>query len=113
MKLTIFGATGRTGQHLVKQAIAAGHDVTVLARNPAKLALQDPRLTVVRGEVKDAVQVARAVSGAQAVISACNQSGLLAYVDCSCTGSMKSFIRRSCHNADSPSVSARRPMALR
>lgn len=28
MKLTIFGATGRTGQHLVKKALEAGHEVT-------------------------------------------------------------------------------------
>ena len=75
MKLTIFGATGRTGQHLVKQAIAAGHDVTVLARNPAKLTFQDPRLTVVQGDVQDAAQVARAVTGAEAVISVLGPAG--------------------------------------
>ena len=37
MKLTIFAATGGIGRHLVGQALAAGHDVTAVARNPASL----------------------------------------------------------------------------
>jgi uncharacterized protein YbjT (DUF2867 family) len=44
MKLTIFGASGRTGTHLVEQALAAGHDVVALLRNPAKLTLRHERL---------------------------------------------------------------------
>src|SRR5262249_38632104 len=34
---TIFAATGGVGRHLVGQAIAAGHDVTAVARHPASL----------------------------------------------------------------------------
>ncbi len=37
MKLLILGASGRTGQHLVQQAMSAGHQVTALVRNPQKL----------------------------------------------------------------------------
>lgn len=37
MKITVFGATGRTGLHLVDQALARGHAVTVFVRSPAKL----------------------------------------------------------------------------
>ena len=37
MKLTIIAATGGIGQQLVRQALAAGHDVTAVARDPAKL----------------------------------------------------------------------------
>lgn len=33
MKLTIFAATGGIGRQLLGQAIAAGHDVTAVARN--------------------------------------------------------------------------------
>ena len=36
MKLLIIGATGPTGRELVKQAVAQGHEVTALVRNPAK-----------------------------------------------------------------------------
>jgi putative NADH-flavin reductase len=42
MKITIFGATGGTGTHLVEQALAAGHDVTVVVRDPARLAVKAP-----------------------------------------------------------------------
>src|ERR1039457_6879483 len=37
MKLTIFAATGGIGRQILEQAIAAGHDVTAVARNPQKL----------------------------------------------------------------------------
>jgi len=37
MKITIIAATGGVGRQLVSQALAAGHDVTAVARNPAKL----------------------------------------------------------------------------
>src|SRR5262249_42876606 len=40
MKLTIFAATGGIGRQLVDQALAAGHDVTAVARNPASLPAQ-------------------------------------------------------------------------
>jgi len=39
MKLTIFGATGATGTSLVQQALTAGHDVTAVVRDPARLAI--------------------------------------------------------------------------
>ena len=35
MKLTIFAATGGIGRHALNRALAAGHDVTAVARNPA------------------------------------------------------------------------------
>jgi len=38
MKLTIFAATGGIGRQLLGQAVAAGHDVTAVARNPQSLA---------------------------------------------------------------------------
>ena len=69
MKLTIFGATGRTGQHLLRQALQAGHQVTVLVRDPAKLAASDARVRVVKGSLQDAACVDQAVAGADAVIS--------------------------------------------
>lgn len=69
MKLTIFGATGKTGRHLVEQALAKGHQVAALARSPEKVAIKHERLTVIQGDVRDAAKVSAAVTGAQAVIS--------------------------------------------
>jgi putative NADH-flavin reductase len=37
MKLTIIAATGGVGRQLLAQALDAGHDVTAVARTPAKL----------------------------------------------------------------------------
>jgi putative NADH-flavin reductase len=69
MKLAIFGATGKTGRYLLEQALARGHTVTVLARNPDKLTLRHDRLTAVQGDIRDAAKVAQAVAGADAVLS--------------------------------------------
>jgi putative NADH-flavin reductase len=69
MKLTIFGATGGTGQELVKQALAAGHEVTAYARSPQKLNIQDPQLRVVQGEMDQPDQIRKAIAGADAVLS--------------------------------------------
>jgi putative NADH-flavin reductase len=69
MKLTIFGASGRTGRPLVEQALAAGHEVTAFVRDPARLPISDARLHVVQGDVMNAAQVDEAVRGADAVLS--------------------------------------------
>lgn len=69
MKLAIFGGTGRTGRHLVEQALAAGHEVSLLARTPSKLSSQHPRLTVHVGDVQDAEAVFKTIAGTEAVIS--------------------------------------------
>lgn len=37
MKLTIVAATGGIGRLMLEQAVAAGHDVTAVVRNPAKV----------------------------------------------------------------------------
>lgn len=37
VKLTIFAATGRIGREATRQALAAGHDVTAVVRNPQKV----------------------------------------------------------------------------
>src|SRR5260370_36800829 len=37
MKLTIFAATGGIGRHVLDQALAAGHEVTAVVRNPNRL----------------------------------------------------------------------------
>jgi nucleoside-diphosphate-sugar epimerase len=69
MNLTIFGASGRTGQQLVEQALARGHRVTAFTRSPQKLAKIGERVNIVEGDVQDADTVSRAVVGANAVLS--------------------------------------------
>jgi putative NADH-flavin reductase len=76
MKLTIFGATGATGKHLVEQALAAGHRVTAVVRDPARLTvLPHPLLSVVTADVMDPDSIRPAVSGAEAVLTAIGPHG--------------------------------------
>lgn len=70
MKLVIFGASGRTGIPLVRQALAEGHAVVAFVRSPSKLPIQHERLTVVSGDAMNAADVEKAVIGADVVISA-------------------------------------------
>jgi putative NADH-flavin reductase len=69
MQLTLFGATGRTGQHLLEQALSAGYEVKVLVRDPSKIKAQGARLEVLAGDVQNAAQVEQAVADAECVIS--------------------------------------------
>ena len=71
MKLTIFGATGGTGTCLTTQALAAGHSVTAVVRDPARLAVPaHPRLEVVTADVLGPASITPAVDGADAVLTA-------------------------------------------
>lgn len=70
MKLAIFGATGRTGRHLVEQALAEGHEVKALVRDPARLDAQGERLSVIRGNALDPTSVEETVAGTDAVLVA-------------------------------------------
>lgn len=70
MNVAVFGGTGRTGRLVIEQALQAGHTVTALVRNPAKLTLQHPHLRVVQGQLTDAAQLAAVIAGQDAVISA-------------------------------------------
>jgi putative NADH-flavin reductase len=69
-RVLIVGATGGTGRELVAQALERGLAVTALVRNPSRLRVEHPRLTVVRGDVLDAASVDAAVRGQDAVLSA-------------------------------------------
>src|SRR6266436_2565714 len=68
MRLLILGATGRTGGRLLEQALAEGHQVTVLVRDSRRLGAADPGLQVRVGGVSDAAAVSAAVEGQDAVL---------------------------------------------
>jgi uncharacterized protein YbjT (DUF2867 family) len=83
MRLALLGGTGRIGGHLLTLMLVAGHDVTVLARDPAGLAGKPAgagpegtgAVTVVSGSATDAAAVQTAVDGADAVLSALGPRG--------------------------------------
>ncbi|ANU14608.1 Flavin reductase [Planococcus halocryophilus Or1] len=74
MKIIVFGATGGVGQSVVKQAIEKGFEVTAFVRTPAKLELAHDKLTVVKGDAFNPVEVAAAIAGHDAVVSCLGSS---------------------------------------
>jgi uncharacterized protein YbjT (DUF2867 family) len=69
MRIAVLGATGRTGQVLVAELLRRGHEVTVLARTPAKLGATEGSVRVVTGSSTDADALASLLEGAEAVVS--------------------------------------------
>ncbi|MGW2821786.1 NAD(P)-dependent oxidoreductase [Streptomyces sp. NPDC001443] len=69
MNLTVLGATGGTGQEIVRQALAAGHRVTAVVRDPARLTVTGAGLEVVRTDLSDPEALRPAVAGRDAVLS--------------------------------------------
>ena len=66
----IVGATGGTGRQLVAQALKRGYAVTAFVRDPSRLQLDHPQLTVIQGDVLDYSSVEAAMRGQEAVLSA-------------------------------------------
>ncbi|MFD4786722.1 NAD(P)-dependent oxidoreductase [Streptomyces sp. NPDC058459] len=69
MRLTVFGATGGVGGEIVRQALEAGHEVTAVVRDPARLTVTGDRLHVVRADLSDPHTLRGAVAGRDAVLS--------------------------------------------
>ncbi len=68
MKVLVLGATGKTGQLIVRDLTEAGHHVVALVRATADVHL--PGAEVVVGDVRDEETLARASVGCDAVVSA-------------------------------------------
>ena len=75
MKLIVFGATGKTGQHVWKHGLEQGHEVTAFTRSPGKI---DPNAGahIAQGDVTDPDAVAEAIASHDAAIVALGANGL-------------------------------------
>ena len=69
MNILVFGATGATGQQVVKQALSRGHRVTAFVRRPEALETADNVRIVVGDATRDKSKIAEAMSGQELVIS--------------------------------------------
>jgi putative NADH-flavin reductase len=75
MKLVIFGATGFSGQAILKLALSKGFQVTVLVRNQSAITIQNENLTVIQGNVLDSNDVKKALEHQDAVIQCLGVGG--------------------------------------
>jgi len=69
VKVTVLGATGRTGQRLVRHALEAGHEVTAFTRHSSHLDIEHENMHVVHGDVQNVGDVEEAVRGQDALVS--------------------------------------------
>ena len=75
MKLVIFGATGFSGQAILKLALSKGYQVTVLVRNKSTITIKNDNLTVIQGNVLDRNNVKKALEHQDAVIQCLGVGG--------------------------------------
>ncbi|GAB3458361.1 SDR family oxidoreductase [Streptomonospora sediminis] len=75
MNLTLMGATGGLGRAFAQRACEAGHRVTALVRDPARMDYEHPNLTTARADVTDAGALAPLLAGRDAVVSALGHRG--------------------------------------
>ena len=73
--ILIIGANGGIGRQAVDQALSAGHRVTALVRNPAKLPLTHSNLKIVQADVTQPVSLLNLFTDHDAIISAIGVSG--------------------------------------
>lgn len=69
MKIALLGATGTIGSAYLDRALADGHEIRALVRDPSAVAGR-PRLTLVPGDAREQDAVSRILSGADALVSA-------------------------------------------
>ncbi|MFB8269076.1 NAD(P)-dependent oxidoreductase [Streptomyces sp. NPDC055955] len=69
MRITVFGATGGIGREVVRQALASGHQVTAVVRDPARFTETGTGLEVFRADVRDPEALRSAVAGRDAALS--------------------------------------------
>jgi putative NADH-flavin reductase len=70
VKILIFGPTGGTGAQLLSQALKAGHDVSLIVRDPSRIPVSEhAQATIITGDVLEPEMWRAAVSGHDAVLS--------------------------------------------
>jgi len=70
MKILLIGGSGNIGQRIVKEALQKGYSVNSVQRNPDKLSIKDPNLTVTKADITNEAELEKLVKGADVVVSA-------------------------------------------
>lgn len=77
MKIIVFGATGGVGQHVLKQALEKGMEVTAFVRTPSKVTMEHKNLHIIQGDAFDKQEVAAAIAGHDVVVSCLGSSKMM------------------------------------
>lgn len=75
MQITVFGANGRVGSHVVEEALKAGYRVVAFVHGTYTPPVDAQGLTIVQGDIYSAKEVLAAVKGSDAVVSALGSWG--------------------------------------
>ncbi|MEU4212411.1 NAD(P)H-binding protein [Streptomyces sp. NPDC026206] len=70
MRVTVFGAAGNVGSRVVAEALARGHEVTAVVRNPSRAGQLPSAVTVRVADAANASDVAESIAGQDVLISA-------------------------------------------
>lgn len=62
MRIVLFGATGKTGRHVLDQALDHGHTVRAVVRTPSRLEVSSDRLEVIAGDMMNREDVRGAIT---------------------------------------------------
>lgn len=71
-KIVLIGASGFVGSAILNEALSRGIKVTAVVRNPEKIKISNPNLTIIKADVSSASEVTEFSKGSGAVISAYN-----------------------------------------
>ncbi len=77
--LALLGASGRTGQQVIDEALSRGYQLRILARTPEKLKQEvrdNPLVTVIQGDARHEPSLADLLQGADAVVSTLGPAGI-------------------------------------
>jgi len=74
MNILVFGANGGIGRKAVETALADGHHVTAMVRNPASLEIVHPDLKIIQGDILRPETFDSTLNGQDAIISAIGEN---------------------------------------
>lgn len=69
LQILVYGATGNIGTHIVDEALARGHFVTAVSRDPTRIEKQHPNLTAAAGDLLDPGSIEALVVGKDVVVT--------------------------------------------
>ncbi len=89
--ITVFGASGRTGNEIIKIALEKGFKINALYRNRSLITLSHNNLNVIEGDILKFSNVKSAINGTGCVISALGTKP--PYKDVFCSEGTKNIIK--------------------